>query len=395
MHRLRVRDLFRQAAIHDGEFGRGQLYIDVGTSEDTPEQATPLVLSTRKIGKGKLLGFRAIEPVWTYPSAYQASDPLRPDYYVPQAWYVNGRKIHASRLLTFIGRPLPDLLKPAYNFSGLSLSQMAKPYIDNWLRTRQSVSDLVQSFSIVGLKTDMSALLAAGGSEQMAMRAELFNAIRDNRGLFMLDKGSANSSPEEFFNVVIPLGGLDHLQAQAQEQQSAVSGIPLVVLLGITPSGLNASSDGEMRAWENTVHAEQEGLFRGPIEHVVKCVQLSLFGAIDPNIRIRFEPLLTPSEQEQVAIEKMKADLHAVNIGQGIVSAEEAREATAADENSLYHGIDLSGPPPPPPQTPEEAQGLLDGPDDDESNEQADAPSGKPDNPAENLNRAAEKTAAI
>ncbi|WP_163360700.1 anti-CBASS protein Acb1 family protein, partial [Klebsiella aerogenes] len=74
---------------------------------------------------------------------YNTTNPLAADWYKPALWYVQGRPVHATRLLTFVGREVPDLLKPAYSFGGLSMSQMAKPYVDNWLRTRASVADLI------------------------------------------------------------------------------------------------------------------------------------------------------------------------------------------------------------------------------------------------------------
>ncbi|WP_255724378.1 MULTISPECIES: anti-CBASS protein Acb1 family protein [unclassified Caballeronia] len=115
----------------------------------------------------------------------------------------------------------------------MSLSQIAKPYVDNWLRTRQSVSDLLHSFSIMVLKTNLAAVLNAEGAEQMLRRAVLLNQARDNRHLMMIDRDT-----EDFANLSAPLGSLDRLQAQSQEHMAAVTGIPLIVLLGITPSGL-------------------------------------------------------------------------------------------------------------------------------------------------------------
>ncbi|WP_163505183.1 anti-CBASS protein Acb1 family protein, partial [Escherichia coli] len=73
--------------------------------------------------------------------------PLAADYYKPQSWYVMGKEVHASRFLSFVSRPVPDVLKAAYNFGGLSLSQIAEPYVDNWIRTRDSVGDMVHSYS--------------------------------------------------------------------------------------------------------------------------------------------------------------------------------------------------------------------------------------------------------
>src|SRR6202011_2503289 len=116
-----------------------------------------------KVGVGSLKRLRVIEPVWTYPSNYNATDPLKPDWYKPSSWFVQGKEVHSTRLLTFIGREVPDLLKPAYSFGGLALSQMAKPYVDNWLRTRQSVADIIRAFSVFLLKTNLGESLQAGG----------------------------------------------------------------------------------------------------------------------------------------------------------------------------------------------------------------------------------------
>src|SRR5262249_13866582 len=99
------------------------------------------------------------EPIWTTPTVYNSIDPTDPDFYKPPAWYVLGRETHASRLLTFVSRPVPDILKPAYNFSGLSLSQLIEPYVVRWLKTVDSVNRLISNFSTSGLLTNMQASL--------------------------------------------------------------------------------------------------------------------------------------------------------------------------------------------------------------------------------------------
>jgi uncharacterized protein len=230
--RLGVKEAFKKAAENDGFFGRAHLYLDTGQTDDRDELRLSIgngtnEMSKKKIGKGMLKRLRVIEPVWTYPSSYNATDPLKPDWYKPSSWSVQGKEVHSTRLLTFIGREVPDLLKPAYSFGGLSMSQMVKPYVDNWLRVRQSVSELISTFSTSGIKTDLSNFLAAGGDE-LFKRLVLFNRNRDNQGLLVLDKNN-----EDYFNVSTPLGTLDQLQAQAQEHMASVSRIPLVKLLGM------------------------------------------------------------------------------------------------------------------------------------------------------------------
>ena len=96
------------------------------------------------------------------------------------------------------------------------MTQMAQPYVDIWLRTRESVGEIIHAFSVMVLTTNLATTTMPGGSGggggDVLARLELFNMLRDNQGVFVIDKAT-----EEFKNVSAPLGGLDHLQAQAQE----------------------------------------------------------------------------------------------------------------------------------------------------------------------------------
>lgn len=342
LKRLDVQGLFRRCAELDGFFGRGQLYIDVnkpsgGTArDDLKELQTPLALDPRKIVKGSLNGFTVVEPMWTYPAQYNASDPLDPGFYRPQAWYVMGKTVHRSRLLRFVSREVPDILKPAYNFGGLSLTQISRPYVDHWLRTRDSVADIIHSFSTSGILTNLASVLAGGGAEEMLARAELFAQLRDNRGLMLLDKDT-----EEFFQFNTPLSTLDVLQSQSQEQVAAIASIPLVKFWGLSPHGLNASSEGEIRVFYDEIESRQEHLFRPQLEQVLKIVQLHLFGEIDPDIGFDFEPLYSMDEEQQAAMRKAEAETDAVLVSIGAISPDEVRARLAADPNGGYNSLDV------------------------------------------------------
>jgi hypothetical protein len=344
--RSRLKACAAKMVLDDGFFGRSHLYVDNGKTDDEDELEKPIGngrddLSVAKVKKGKLRPFKVVEPIWTYPSDYDSRDPLSDDWYNPSTWFVMGKLVHSSRLLKLVSRPVPDVLKPAYAFGGLSLSQMGKPYIDNWLRTRQSVADIVHSFSVMVLLTDLSTSLQADG-DQLYKRLEIFTTLRDNNGVF-----AANKDTELFENVSAPLGTLDSLQAQTQEHMSAVFRTPLVKLLGITPAGLNASSDGEIRVWEDTVAAYQEANLRPILETAIDFVQLSEFGAVDDRIKWRFVPLHTMTEEEESTVQKNKADTHKSYVDMGAISPEEVRRSLATDDESLYAGLDVDDVPDP------------------------------------------------
>lgn len=334
--RLNVRDVFRKAVETDGLFGRGQILVQIKGHDG--KLANPLLLTEKTIAKGSLKALVNIEPMWTTPAPYNAVDPTLPDFYKPKAWYVMAQEIHASRLFTLISRPVPDMLKPAYNFGGVSMTQLMMPYVERWLRTVDSVSDLLHSFSLSGIKTDMSAILGGSddGDTNIILRAELYNRLRDNRGLMLLSKDE-----EEFFQFNTPLSGLDALLAQSQEQMAAPSHTPLVKLLGITPSGLNAGTEGEIAVYYDHIRAMQENLLRDPLDKLLKLVQLHLFGKVNDNITFDFVPLRQMSETELSTIRKSDTDRDVAYIQAGVVSAEEVRGRLAGEPGSGYNGIDV------------------------------------------------------
>lgn len=344
--RLKVQKAFYQSAIHDGQFGCGHIFVCLGDEDKVSDDELMKPIgdgrddtSKVKIGKtNPLTALRNVEPIWCYPSDYDSSNPLSKHWYKPRLWYVMGKPVSATRLLTVVGREVPDLLKPVYNFGGLSLSQLAKSYVDIWLKTKQSVADLIFNFSVSVVKTDMQAALQGGdfsSYNSLSSRADMMNNVRSNRGLLMLDMAS-----EDFVNVSTPLGGLHELQAQSQEHMSSVSKIPLVKLTGISPSGLNASSEGEIQVFYDFIHARQEHLFRDPLHRVLCMVQLSLFNEIDESITFEFRPLEEESELERAERRNKEANTDVILIDAGVLSPEDSRKRLASDPNSIYDGLD-------------------------------------------------------
>lgn len=333
IEQFNLKQVVNEAALNEGFFGRGQIYVNIKNHD----KHLPLLISDKTIAKGSLVNFKSIEPMWTTPSTYNALTPEDKDFYKPRSWFMLGRETHASRLLTIVTRPLPDMLKPSYNFSGMSLSQMAEAYVDNWLRTRQAVSDLVNNFSITVLATDMSQTLMGGSGAEIESRADLFTAYRSNRGLMLLDK-----EREELVQVNTPLSGLHELQAQALEHICSVTRIPAMIYTGISPSGLNASSEGEIRVFYDWIISQLESHYRKPIQKMLEVLQLHLWGFIDPDISFSFNPLWEMDEKEQANVRQMDANTAAIYIDRGVLDPEEVRERLAHNIESGYQGIDLT-----------------------------------------------------
>lgn len=334
LERLNVRSLIRTAVIHDQAFGGAHVFPHLKEAGVPVPADSPLLMSPTFVKRGCLDSFTCVEPMWITPNAYNANDPTKANFYKPASWYMLSTIVSNTRLFTMISRPVGDMLKPAYSFRGISISQLAMPYVDNWLRTRQSVSDTVKQFSITYFKVDMAQCLAPGGTMSLDNRVQLFNLYRDNR-----NAGVVDMTTEDIAQINTPLSGLDALQAQSQEQMAAVSHIPLVKLTGITPAGLNANSDGEIRVWYDYV-AGYQAHNTGPLmEWILDLVQLSEYGEIDPGLSWEWNPLyeLTDLELADVREKNARTDLTYTEIG--AIDGDMVQKRLAADPNSGYGGI--------------------------------------------------------
>lgn len=131
----------------------------------------------------------------------------------------------------------------------------------------------------------------------------------------------------------------------------SVARIPAVKFTGISPAGLNASSEGEMRSFYDTISAYQERFFRPNLTRIFNFAQLSLWGEIDPDLTYDFEPLWALTEKEEAEVRKLEAETDDILVnGVAALSPEEVRQRVASDPDTPYAGLDVSDVPEPPEQ---------------------------------------------
>lgn len=327
-----VKRLIHEAVRQDSMFGVAHIYIDVGVNQDNAELEKPLFLDPRKIAKDSLKGFRVVDPTWIYPAMYNTRWPLADDFYKPQAWFVMGQTVHESRFIDIISRPVPDILKPSYNFGGLSLTQLMEDYVVDWRDAKKNVIKLLRTLRMRGLKTDMDARLQEPG--QFDKRIQMFTKYQDNFGIWAYD------TQEELTHQQTSLSELSNLLSNYQDQMCIPARITNLKLLGNAPAGLNASGDSELETWHETISGMQERDIRRALENIFKIIQLSEFGEIKESIFFEFKPLDELSEKEKAEIIEIKVRTVATASDSQLVNSEEGRDALKSIEGSGFEGLD-------------------------------------------------------
>ena len=137
-----------------------------------------------------------------------------------------------------------------------------------------------------------------------------------------------------------PLAGVTDVVRQSLEFVAAVFRIPCVKFLGISPGGLNATGEADLRNFYDHVAGKQEKILRRPLDRVLDILQLHLFGEIDPGITAEFLPLTEEDDAAKALTLKTEADRDAVYLDRGVLDASEARRKLAEDPASGYGFLD-------------------------------------------------------
>lgn len=333
--KYKIKERFNEAAVKDGYFGGCLMYIDVGELDDY-EKEEPLILDEKTFKKGSLKGLKVIEPINIYPGEYNTTDPTDEHYFNPEYWYILGKKYHASRFLYFAGNDAPLLLKPAYNFFGIPQAQLALDYVAHFVANREAAQELLNKFSLTGLKTNMGQALQGKSCNDLVQRAKMFIRTKTNNGLMIMDKDT-----EDLIQINTPLSGVRDIVEMSLNLLTAVWHIPKIEYLGEGEGGLNASSKEQIRSYYDYIIGRKEKLFTEPLEKLSKILQLNAWGEINPAIGFKYPALWDMDDSEKAALNKQQADRDAIYLANGVLSQEEVRRRLSLDVNSEYTMIDV------------------------------------------------------
>lgn len=333
MKEHRVKWLFREAAEKCGFLGGCLLFVDTG--DDAKELVNPLVYDVKTFRRGSLKGFRMVDPYSVYPGVYNSMNPLAEDYFKPKLWYVQGIPVHCSRFIRFTENELPTLIRPAYNFFGLSLAQRVLDAVSHFTRNREAASKMLEKISLMVLKTDMSDILAGGGDADMERRRQYFVDNWNYEGLAVID-----SEKEDIVILNNSIGGITDIVRQSMEYVAAMFNEPATKIWGISPAGMNATGESDMKNHYDNIASLQEQMLYEPLRKLLAILQLNEWGSIDTSIDFKFSPLSEDSEESRANVNKTKADTYSVLNAIGAIGAEDVRDELIHDPNSGFNDLE-------------------------------------------------------
>ncbi len=316
--RLGIWDSLKKAVFTNLVFGGAFIFFDFDTESLNDE----FFCKVEILKENKFRGLKIVPPYLVAPQEVNTSNPLSPNYMNPSKWFVSGvTSIDSTRceILSFF--EAPDLIKPLYNFFGIPYVQFMKPYVMSADIARQSLGDLFLRFRSEAIKTDLVKVNMNDARE----RAKAINKMKNNLGVLLL------TPDEEYIQTITPLTGLDKILAQMQENIAVSARMPAVKLLGLTPSGFNATGDFDLKSYYDFISSLQNSKIKPLIEKIADIVLKSK--GYECLVDFEFMPLMQESSLEKAQVENLNADFVAKNIQNGLITQEQALEILKEREN--------------------------------------------------------------
>ena len=333
--RYHLKDLIHQAASTVGFMGGAFIFIDTGAEGADLELPLRISSLSAEMSQNMDLSFVLVDPVNVTPGDYNSGNPLKADYMVPKWWWVLGQKVHASRLIPVFDNPPPVLLRPSYNFLGIPQAQILWDYVLHWNECRIYTANLLKKVSLLVFKTDVNATLQTpGGVQALDTHMSMFQRYRDNDSVAVCDM-----TDEDIVNVQTSIAGCTDIVRQSLEMIASINRTPAVKLLGISPSGFNATGDSDIRNYNDHVRTKQE-LYRSAIMTCIRAIEIAETGKIDPSITFEFNTLGVDSDTAKAANAQTRVNTLGALLDRQVISPEEARMAAKADADTGLGFID-------------------------------------------------------
>lgn len=290
------------------------------------------------VTQGTYQGISQIDQTWCSPifNMENVSDPTRIDFYVPDYWMIGSKKVHKSHLVITRYSEVPDILKPSYQYGGLSLPQLLWERVYAAERSANEGPQLLMTKRINIINTALE-LIGADPDSIIAKYQEI-SERRDNYGLMLMGVNDVYSQHET------ALSDVDTVIMTEYQLVASVAEMPVTTLLGTTPKGFQSTGEHETDNYHTLLAGIQEHHCDPLLERHYMLAARHLWGE-DISIDINWNPLDEPTEKERADTQLVKAQTRQINQTLGNVSLDENRDVIKRDPDSGYNLEDSNGGP--------------------------------------------------
>jgi len=307
---------------------------------DTANPAAPL--NRNAIGRGGLKYLAVV------PRRMLASNGLetnieseyfnRPKSYQFSTSYNGVVEIHPTRVLRFIGN---ERLAFDTDHDGWADSLLLAIYdaIHNAALTQSAIAELIHEakIDVISVPNLGAALSSQGGTNDMAKRFANAAALKSINNMLLLD------AEEKWDRKQTSFAGLTDVLRTYLEIVAGAADIPATKLLGTAAKGLNATGEGDLTNYYDSLAGERDEAVQPVMDILDDILWRDATGAPKPaDVFCEWRPLWQMSAKDQSAVAKAKAETSKIYVDLGILPDDVMAQGIANQliEDAVYPGIE-------------------------------------------------------
>lgn len=285
-------------------FGGAGIYISIKGDRDPSKEIKPESLKQGGID------FLTVLPKRVLQAQKIETDPASKYYGKPSMYRITSGTaqidIHPSRIAAFIGNPLPDEDIQTGSSAGWGDSSLAASLgaCTNADATLANIVSLIYEAKVDVLGVPNLADIMADEESRSALvaRVHLAAMLKGNNGMLVRDAEETYDSKS--FN----FGNLDSIGNLMLQVVSGAADIPTTRLLGMSPGGMNASGESDLRNYYDRIQSAQELEITPAMSILDECLIQSALGSRPKDIFYVWSSLWQSTEKERADNGKVVAD---------------------------------------------------------------------------------------
>lgn len=268
-----------------------------------------------------------LETMGAYPNAFRA-----------ERFRIGQLVIHRSRLVLFGGVPVEPDMRGRYQGWDRSVLETAYDAIRDAESDFASVSGMLHEGSVGIYKlAGLAQMLTSGAQQKLLERLQLMDMGKSVTRSIVLD-----AKDEDFVRNNITWSGLADVLTVLMLRLGLVTDMPMTILFGREPAGLNATGESDMKIWQQKLAADRSQNLTPALTLLSRLILITRKIKAPESIRVCYPPFLEDTPTEAATREKTIAETDKLRIDSEVLLPEQVALARFGRPNGMQTQIQLS-----------------------------------------------------
>lgn len=267
------------------------------------------------------------------PHSINTWDVLAENYLMPEYYtlYQGSQKIHWSHLIRFSGAKMPRRQRVLLQGWGDSELRKCLEDIKDTVAAKDGIAELMQAANLdVITREGLAEDLSTDQESKIIERYTLFDQMKSIINTALLD------GDEKLDRITLNLSGIAPVLETFMVWISGAADIPATRLFGRSAAGLNATGEGDLKNYYDSIRSQQNSKLDKPMAMLDAIMVRSAIGTMPEDYNYDWNRLTQPDRLQDAQAKKVEAETDLILLDAGVIGRSQAMRRLEADEVYQY-----------------------------------------------------------